>query len=212
MTSVSSSWKVTVKRLALVASSAFTLAGCTTTPPQNTENLCAIFEEYPQWYEYAKNSEKKWKTPITVQMAIVHQESRFVADAQPPMEWALGIIPLGRASDAYGYPQAKDLAWEEYMDKTQSWGADRDDMEDALDFIGWYNSESHKLLKISYWNAKDMYLAYHEGRGGYQKKTYNQKPWLIDVSKKVAYRSRLYSRQLDQCKAKLEEDLNSGWF
>jgi hypothetical protein len=37
-----------------------------------------------------------------VQMAIMKQESAFVADARPPRDWFLGFIPLGRPSSAYG--------------------------------------------------------------------------------------------------------------
>ncbi len=31
-----------------------TLAGCMSAPPQSQENLCAIFDQYPEWYDAAK--------------------------------------------------------------------------------------------------------------------------------------------------------------
>ena len=42
-----------------------------------------------------------------------------------------------------------------------------------------------------------QYLAYHEGHGGYNKKTYENKAWLIDVAKNVEKKSNTYKNQLD---------------
>ena len=49
-------------------------------------------------------------------------------------------------------------------------------------------------------DAYSLYLAYHEGIGGYKRKTYLQKPWLIQVAHKVKARSQLYQAQLNQCR------------
>ena len=82
------------------------IAGCTTTPPQNVDDVCEIFDEYYDWYSASKEVEKKYGVPIGVTMAFIHQESRFVEDARPPREWFLWIFPGSRASSAYGYTQA----------------------------------------------------------------------------------------------------------
>ena len=178
----------------------YALAACTAIPPKNSDNLCATFREKEDWYANAKQSFEKWGVPISVQMAIMHQESHFVADAQPPRIWLLGIIPWFRPSSAYGYAQAKDETWSDYLDKVGSWSADRDDFSDAADFIGWYGFVSHSRLGIPKGDAKNLYLAYHEGHGGYQRKSYLNKPWLTRVADKVAYRAKLFQRQLDTCK------------
>jgi hypothetical protein len=68
----------------LIMSFSFALAACTVAPPKNSDNICATFRENDEWYEDAKQSSEKWGVPISVQMAIMHQESHFVADAQPP--------------------------------------------------------------------------------------------------------------------------------
>ena len=81
-------------------------------------------------------------------------------------------------------------------------------MEDALDFIGWYNNKSNSLLGISKWDPKNLYLAYHEGHGGYNRGTYRKKNWLMDVARKVERKANTYQQQLTGC----EEDLKSGWF
>ena len=89
----------------------FLLSACTASTPQNINNICAIFNEKDDWYSEAKESYEKWGVPIHVSMAIMYQESRFVADAQPPRPWLLGIIPWFRDSSAYGYAQAQDGTW-----------------------------------------------------------------------------------------------------
>lgn len=169
-------------------------------PPKNSDNLCATFREKEDWYGEAQKSYEKWGIPVSVQMAIMHQESHFVADAKPPRIWLLGIIPWFRPSSAYGYAQAKDETWSDYLDKADRWCADRDDFADAADFVGWYCSVSHAKLGIPKWDAKNLYLAYHEGNGGYQRKSYLNKGRLKRIADKVAYRARLFQSQLDTCK------------
>ncbi len=185
------------------------LGACTASPPKHINNICDIFKEKDSWYSDAKESSKKWGVPIHVSMAIMHQESRFVADARPPRDWFLGIIPLSRPSTAYGYAQALDGTWEKYLQSNDPWGNDRDDFSDAYDFIGWYCSASHQKLGISRWDANKQYLAYHEGYRGYSRKSYLKKPWLVKVAKKVKRKSKQYQSQLATC----QEELNStGWF
>ena len=183
------------------------LAACSSDPPQNTSNSCEIFEDKSGWYRDASSAYEKWGTPIHVQLAIIYQESRFVDDAKPPRDHILWVIPWGRISSAYGYAQAKDSTWDWYIEKTGNRGADRDDFEDAVDFIAWYVSTSNRMLGISKWDAYSQYLAYHEGQGGYRKKTYKDKPWLMKVAKKVSARAASYQTQLARC----EDELDSGW-
>lgn len=184
----------------LMMSFLFALAACTAVPPKNGDNICATFKENEEWYEDAKHSYEKWGIPIPVQMAIMHQESHFVADAQPPRTWLLGIIPWSRPSSAYGYAQAIDETWENYLDNAGSWGADRDEFSDSADFIGWYCNMSHYRLGIPKWDAKNLYLAYHEGHRGFQRKSYLKKSWLNQVAKKVARRASVFQSQLNACK------------
>jgi hypothetical protein len=184
------------------------LVGCSNTPPKNINNICDIFAEKDDWYDDAKDSFERWGVPIQVQLAIIHQESRFKYDAKTEMEYFLWIIPIGRESSAYGYAQVKDDTWDWYIKSTHNWGADRDDFDDAVDFIGWYGKKTYDTLKVSKWDAKNQYLAYHEGHGGYKRKTYNKKPWLIKVAAKVDNNARKYSAQLKTC----EDELNSSWW
>jgi len=143
-------------------------------------------------------------------MAIIHQESRFVHNARPDRKWFL-FIPLPRQSSAFGYAQAQDPAWHEYRLATRSLGADRDSFEDAIDFVGWYTDVTQKRLGTSKWDAYTQYLAYHEGRTGYQRGAWKKKPWLKSVANKVKHRAATYGGQLKRCKNELDDEID-GWF
>ncbi len=182
-------------------------AACSTMPPKHQADSCEIFFEKDDWYDDANDSFKKWGVPIHVQLAIIHQESRFTYNAKTEMQYFLWIIPIGRKSNAYGYAQVKDETWDWYIDKTGNRGADRDDFDDAVDFIGWYGKLTHSSLGISKWDPYNQYLAYHEGHGGFKRKTYLKKPWLMKVARKVESRAKQYSAQLKTC----QKELDSRW-
>ncbi|MEW8195440.1 MAG: transglycosylase SLT domain-containing protein, partial [Candidatus Thiodiazotropha sp.] len=145
--------------------------GCSSSPPRNMADACDIFEEKDDWYEASEEAFEKWGVPIHVQLAIIHQESRFEHDAKPPREKLFWFIPWFRKSSAYGYAQVQDTTWKWYKRETGNSWADRDDYDDAVDFIGWYGSVSHRKLGISKWDTYRQYLAYHEGPGGYKPAT-----------------------------------------
>jgi hypothetical protein len=185
-------------------------SGCVVYLPRDTNNLCSIFGGEPDWYEAAVGAKNKWKTSIPVMMAIMHQESRFVGHAKPKREWFLGFIPLFRKSSAFGYAQAQDPVWDEYTADGHRFDA-RDNFDDAINFIGWYMEGSSRSLGIKKSDIYSQYLAYHEGRGGFKRKTYNKKPWLKQVAGKVKRQSQRYQGQLNSCKARLDDAI-SGWF
>jgi len=185
------------------------LAGCATSPPSDVSNVCTIFREKDDWYDHAADARKEWGSPISVMMAILHQESRFVAKAKPPRRKILGFIPGPRPSDAYGYSQAKDSTWKAYKASAGRYGADRDDFGDAIDFVGWYNYQSYRRNAIPRDDAYRLYLAYHEGHGGYSRGSYRKKDWLLGVARKVQHRAASYRTQLTACEKDLQK---SGWF
>ncbi len=168
--------------------------------PRNLDNACALASERPQYFRAMQATERRWGVPVYVQMATIHQESKFVGNARTPHQYALGIIPLGRQSSAYGYSQALDATWEEYQNSEGGRGARRDRITDATDFMGWYMAESERRLGIPRTDARAQYLAYHEGRSGYARGSFNEKPWLVTVSERVAARAEVYRQQLSTCR------------
>ena len=179
------------------------LVGCTTSPPSQVHDVCGIFQEKKGWYRDAVKARDKWGTSIPTMMAFIHQESLCVADGKPPKKYVLGFIPARRVSSAYGYPQAKDETWAHYQRATGNYSHDRDDFGDAVMFIGWYNDQTHRRNKVPKYDAYNLYLAYHEGHGGYARGTYLKKPHLQIVAKKVADQSWRYKTQLDKCEKRL---------
>ena len=167
--------------------------------PRELDNACAIVQERPKYLRAMQDTENRWGIPVHVQMATIHQESKFIGNAKTPHKYMLGIIPMGRVSSAYGYSQALDGTWDDYRQEAGRWGARRDRIDDATDFMGWYMHKSSQELGISKFDAQSQYLAYHEGRGGYRKQSYLGKPWLMDVSAKVARRAEMYRAQLSSC-------------
>jgi hypothetical protein len=183
------------------------VVGCTSSTPKQQDNVCEIFREKRGWYDDAKDAQRRWGTSVPIMMAFIHQESRFQARAKPPRTKILWVIPGPRPASAYGYSQATDETWRDYRKATGAWSADRNNFEDAIDFVGWYNDQSYRRNQIQKTDAYHLYLAYHEGQGGFAKRSFRNKQWLKDVAKKVSVRSQMYQKQLNAC----EKNLSRGW-
>lgn len=187
----------------------FLLAACAKPRPDNIDNICSIFTQYPDWYWDAKRAEAKWGVPVAVQMSIMHQESAFNAKAKPSRKRLLWIIPWKRPSSAYGYSQALKNTWKDYQRHTGNRGGKRHAFDDACDFIGWYSSQAKRKAGIAPTNTYALYLSYHEGLGGYSRRSYLHKPWLIRVSHKVSNRAQRYQAQLNSCQGNFKK---SSWW
>jgi len=184
------------------------LTGCANLPPSKPDDLCAIFDEKSSWYKHAHKAEQRWGSSVPIMMSIMYQESQFKHNARPKRRKILWIIPGPRASDAFGYPQAKDDVWDEYEDATGNSWARRDSFKDAVDFIGWYNRQSQIRSRIKSNDAYGLYLAYHEGHGGYNRGTYRKQSWLMNTAKQVSNRANRYNAQLQRC----EDRFKSSWW
>lgn len=172
------------------------------TAPRTLDNACSILKERPQYARAFKATERRWGVPVHVQMATIYQESKFISNARTPYRYAAGVIPTGRQSSAFGYSQALDGTWDEYVKETNSRTARRDRIRDATDFMGWYMAETQEKLGIPLHDTRNQYLAYHEGRSGYARGSYNRKSWLVRVAGQVDARSKMYATQLDTCKVR----------
>ena len=178
------------------------ISGCSSVP-KNTSNSCSIFNERYMWYKYAKKTEKKWGTPIYLQLAIIKMESSFDWLAKPPRQKLFKIVPYKRPSSSFGYSQAVKGTWKQYKAETGNKFATRTRFKDSVDFIGWYTSKSSKILKISMNDPFKQYIAYHEGWGNY--KYYKKNTKVIKLAKKVKTHSDRYEIQLNKCRKKLDK-------
>ncbi len=181
----------------------FLLVGCSSVP-KNSLNSCSIFNERYLWYKHTKNVEKKWGTPIYIQLAIVKMESDFDWLAKPARQKIFKIIPYKRPSSSFGYSQAVKGTWSQYKKETGNKLAIRTRFKDSVDFIGWYTNKTEKILKISKKNAFKQYLAYHEGWGNF--KNYKKNKKVIGLAKKVEKQSNIYKDQLSKCKNSLNKN------
>ena len=180
------------------------LTGCATMPPPKQVNdVCHIFRQYPDWYRASKDVEHRWLVPVHVQMAIIHQESKFQSDARPPVQYFLGVVPRGRPTTALGYAQVLDGTWDLYRQHNGTIFSSRKNFKDGVDFIGWYANNAYHRAGIPRSDAYHLYLAYHEGVTGYMNRTYLRKPWLIHVAHKVSAQAAMYQAQLKRCHAYL---------
>lgn len=168
--------------------------------PRNLDNACSIIKQRPKIHRAMKRTERKWDVPVPVQMAMMYQESKFIRNARTPMKYALGVLPMGRQSSAYGYAQVLDATWKEYQRDEGGRGARRTDIKDATDFMGWYMNETRAKTGIPLTDARNQYLAYHEGRAGYLRGSHNSKSWLLRIASEVQARAILYQHQLASCR------------
>ena len=178
----------------------FLIPACSSIP-SNPSNSCSIFNENYFWYKHAKKAEKKWGTPVYLQLAIIKMESDFDWLAKPERNKIFKIIPYKRPSSSFGYSQAVRGTWKQYKKETNNPLAIRNRFKDSVDFIGWYTSKSSKILKISKEDPFRQYIAYHEGGGNY--KHYKKNKKVINLAKKVKGYSEIYKKQLTKCKKKL---------
>ena len=178
----------------------FFLSACSSIP-KNASNSCSIFEEKYLWYKHAKKTEKKWGTPVYLQLAIIKMESSFDRFAKPPRQKLFKVVPYKRPSSSFGYSQAVKGTWKQYKKETGNKFATRSRFKDSVDFVGWYTNKTEKILKVSKKDAFKQYIAYHEGWGNY--KNYKSNKKVINLAKRVEKQSNIYKQQLSECKNSL---------
>ena len=189
-----------LKKKGLILFVIFFLSACSSIP-KNASNSCSIFQEKYLWYKHAKKTEKKWGTPVYLQLAIIKMESSFDRFAKPPRQKLFKVVPYKRPSSSFGYSQAVKGTWKQYKEETGNKFATRSRFKDSVDFVGWYTNKTEKILKVSKQDAFKQYIAYHEGWGNY--KNYKNNKKVINLAKRVEKQSNIYKQQLSECKNSL---------
>ena len=189
-----------MKKLVLF-STFLAVTSCANSIPSNQDDICDILNENPRWQNSLLRAKQKWNSDPSTVMAIIRQESSFDSNAAPDREKILGFIPWKRPTSAKGYAQAIEGTWEEYQKETGNNRAKRSNFDNSVDFIGWYLSKASSV-RIRNYEVDKLYLAYHEGYGGYKRGSYKDKDWLKDIARKVKYNAVRYERQLKNCPLK----------
>lgn len=167
--------------------------------PRELDNACSIVSQRPEYLRAFRQVERKYGVPVPSLMAIIYQESKFIGNNRTPHQYALGVIPVGRQSSAFGYSQALDGTWEEYQDEVGGRRARRDNINDATDFMGWYMVQTVEETGVPITDTRNQYLAYHDGRTGFNRGSWRSKSWLIRVAGEVDARATMYDSQLRGC-------------
>lgn len=149
-------------------------------------DACALLAARPHWREALALTRHEWQIQPWYVLAFMHQESSFHPTAMSK-------------SQAYGYAQVKAPTWDWYMLKRGRKNVSRERFDDAVDFIGWYAHQNVARNGVDLNDVKNQYLAYHEGLGGFESGSYLAKPWLVEISDKVADRAMFYKGQLLEC-------------
>ena len=78
-------------------------------------------------------------------------------------------------------------------------GGDLPGVIGSADFVGWYGDVIHRVTGVAKSDTFRLYLAYHEGPNGYRRRTFDAKPWLLGVARKVDDRAERYAAQYATC-------------
>lgn len=180
-----------IRPLAALATLALLGACATAAPPPNQANACAILDHRGSWEDHVFDAAREWGVSPGTILAFMRQESGFRRDARP--RDANGRL----RSSALGFSQALDGTWREYVEARGR--ASRKDFEDSADFIGWYLDRISRQTGIAKSDVRNLYLAYHEGPTGWQRRTFQSKGWLLDVANRVQSQAAQYDTQLRGC-------------
>lgn len=190
-------------RSVLLALVVLMLAGCAS-QPSNIGNTCSVFEQndgwFNNWRRAAYSAEREYGVPVPILMATMYVESGFRARARPPRSKLFGFIPWTRKSSAYGYAQALDGTWDQYVRETGHVGARRADFSDAVRFVAWYHSKSNRTNGIALNDPYNLYLAYYSGHAGYRRGTWRSNQGVQDAARRATDIANKYAMQLRSCR------------
>jgi hypothetical protein len=179
------------------------LSACAT-PPSRINDICAVFEQrdgwFVNWQRSAERTERKYGVPVHVLMATVRKESGFKGNARPPRKKLFGFIPWKRQSSAYGYSQALNGTWTQYVSETGNWKARRTNFDDAIDFVGWYHSRSADNLGIARSDTYNLYLAYYSGWTAYKRGSWRSNTGIQRYARETDDMAQRYAAQLQSCR------------
>ncbi|CBI75768.1 conserved exported protein of unknown function [Bartonella clarridgeiae 73] len=192
-----------IRHFFLLGGCVLILGSCATKPPIHINNACAILAQkdsfFNNWRKASKNAELLHGIPMPIILATIRVESSFRHNASPPRKKLFGFIPWKRRSTAYGYSQALESTWNNYIRSTGKVFAWRTSFADTVDFIAWYHRQSVRRNGISPNDAYNLYLNYHMGHGAYARNKGPSSAAIAKTAQRVEELSKLYDQQLKAC-------------
>ena len=194
---------VAVLLLALAA------AGCTPSVPDRQQDLCAVFHQHPDWFDYAREAEDTWDVPIHILMAFVHHESRLSERcAAAPQVRSLGH-PMGPRLVRQGVrpgagPGLGGLHERARFLLAQPLGHGRRPRLHRLvqprDVARAGDRQDRRAQPLS---------RLSRGPHGYRRGSYKAKPALQRIARRVAETASSYEAQLERCESDFRCD---AWY
>lgn len=167
----------------------FALVGCFGSGAKHVEpDICELLDENDEWLKPLANAQANYGTPVSLTLALLEQ-------------------PLSEFDKAHVLPRTAD--WDEYRVRTENWAASPRNIEDAVDFIGWFSQESIKRNKLSWSNVSAHYLSYRLGHGGYHRYDAEKYPELKMKADKIQQQSHKWQQSLKRCQLQWRDE---SWF
>ena len=88
-------------------------------------NICQTLKHHPNWQNSLKKADKKYDISPAFTLAVIHQESKFHANAK------------NRHSSAFGYAQVLNGTWKVFQKDVEP-NAKRNNFNDSVEFVDWY--------------------------------------------------------------------------
>ncbi len=181
-----------IKRLALLAPVVW-LAGCASVTPPTL----------PSWAGGSETATAEVATPAIctllkrqTPLRVALQDSRGKWGLEPAVALALLEPPLGGGRKRYVLPFGNN--WDEYRIAENNWSATTDDIDDAVDFLGWGVARNRQMLQLDIQQVDALYLAYRLGPGAYSQGIHKG-IWIEKEAENVAARARQYDEGLQHC-------------
>jgi hypothetical protein len=181
------------------------LASCTTTPPRNVDDACAIFAEYGDWFADAKAASQRWGCRSRYCWRSSIRNRPFAPTPEPPRTWYLGFIPGPRPSSAYGYSQALDGTWDRYTAATGNVMAPIA-TSSPMPWISSAGTSTKPPCATASPNVAtpitNIWLI-TKARAALPRALTGKKPWLMERARKVSRQAARYGSQLARCESQL---------
>lgn len=157
------------------------LSGCISSvirQPEVSDTICDILEQNEDWLEPVQISKENYGTPIWLSLALLEP-------------------PLSDFDKKHIRPRESD--WQEYRVQNENWDASPDNIDDAVDFIGWFTARNIKLNQLNWENTYEHYLSLRLGQSQYRYIDTANYPNLIKQAKNIARRARRWQHELPAC-------------
>ena len=156
-----------MSRFPLIIAVAVLLSACggrEFSAPRNLDDACAMQSERPKYFR----GHAGYRAPLgcagcRFRQPLSMPKAALSAMRKPRCATHWVLSRWGVKAPQWGIVRRWTGTWDEYRRETGNRRADRTDIRDATDFVGWYSNKSRERNGIALNDARNLYLAYHDG-------------------------------------------------